>query len=153
MVNGDESEVGEVTREAVIAAPPDEVWQALVDADRRKRWWSYLQLDPVIGGGFIERWTGPAGESMVTMGSVLEVTANRLLRLTWSDDNWPVETQVEISLSPTPGGTLVRVRHSGFERLTDGRRLATEHGAGWQLHLSNLRSLAEHGGSGERGVG
>ncbi len=81
------------------------------------------------------------------------MTANRLPRLTWSDDNWPVETQVEISLSPTPGGTLVRVRHSGFERLTDGRRLATEHGAGWQLHLSNLRSLAEDGGSGERGVG
>ena len=90
-----------------------------MDADRRKRWWSYLQLDPVIGGGFIERWTGPAGESMVTMGSVLEVTANRILRLTWSDDNWPVETEVEIILPPTPGGTLVRVRHSGFERLTE----------------------------------
>jgi uncharacterized protein YndB with AHSA1/START domain len=135
----------DVAEEELIAAPSDVTWRALVDADQRRQWWSYLDLDPVVGGRFTERWTGPDGKEGVTAGSVLEVIDRRLLRLTWSDADWPTPTTVDITMSPMPEGTLVRVRHSGFERLPDGRRLAGEHAAGWRAHLSNLRSVAERG--------
>jgi uncharacterized protein YndB with AHSA1/START domain len=128
-----------------IAAPSGVVWRALVDADQRRRWWSYLDLDPVVGGHFTERWTGVDGKETVTTGSVLEATRERRLRLTWSDADWPAQTEVEVSMTPALGGTFVRVRHSGFECLPDGQRLAREHAAGWQAHLSNLRSVAEEG--------
>ena len=82
---------------------------------------------------------------MVTSGSVLEVIDGRLLRLTWSDADWPVETTVDITMTLATEGTLVRVRHASFERLPDGRHLAREHAAGWRAHLSNLRSVAEQG--------
>ena len=142
-VGGAEQPPGDVSEEVLIAAPPVEVRRALVDADRRRRRWGHLELAPVAGGRFAERWTGPVGEEVVTAGSVVDVAVNRRLRLAWADADWPAQTEVEISLSPAHGGTHVRVRHSGFERLPDGRRLAREHRAGWRLHLSDLGSAVE----------
>ena len=142
-VHGDDVGPVEVAEEQVIAAPPGAVWRALVDPDQRRRWWSYLELDPVVGGRFTERWAGPDGEEMVTTGSVLEAIDGRLLRLTWSDAAWPAPTEVEVSVAPAPGGAVVRVRQVGFDRLPDGQRLAADHAAGWRAHLSNLRSVAE----------
>lgn len=133
----------EVDEQIAIAAPPSTVWAALVDADRRRNWWSYLDLDPVRGGRFTERWRGPDGEEVTTSGSVVEIVSGRLLRLEWADEKWPSTTEVEITLSPDAAGTLVRVRHSGWEGLPDGRRVAEEHRAGWQTHLRNLRRVVE----------
>jgi uncharacterized protein YndB with AHSA1/START domain len=144
-VKRDDAQRVAVVEEELIAAPSSAVWRALVDGAHRRRWWSYLELDPVVGGRFTERWAGADGEEMVTTGSVLEVTEGRLLRLTWSDADWPAETEVVISVTSVAAGTLVRVQHAGFERLPDGQRLAQEHAAGWQVHLSNLRSITERG--------
>lgn len=133
----------EVDEALVIGASPSTVWQALVDTDRRRRWWSYVELDPVVGGRFVERWRGAGGEHMLTSGSVVELLSDRLLRLTWSDENWPAETEVEITLADADPGTVVRIRHLGWRRLPDGERLAEEHRAGWRMHLSNLRDHVE----------
>src|SRR3712207_4395044 len=83
-----------------VAASPTTVWHALVDARERRGWWSYLELDPVVGGRFTERWTWPDGDEVVTSGSVVEVSPDRLLRLTWSDQAWPAPTEVAITLHP-----------------------------------------------------
>lgn len=136
-------EVAVADAEVLVAAPPSTVWRALVDAEHRSRWWSYLELHPEIGAGFTERWTGADGEERMTTGSVVDVSPDRLLRLTWSDVGWPAETEVEITMGPTPAGTVVRVRHAGFERLPEGHRIAHEHAAGWRMHLSHLRSFIE----------
>ena len=133
----------EVHEEVVLAAKERAVWQALVDHRRRRQWWSYLELDPVVDGGFVERWVGPDGEEVLTKGSVLELVPGRRLRLSWADENWPAETEVEIRLCPSDGGTTVVVRHRGWDRLPDGERLAEEHRAGWRRHLANLRAHVE----------
>jgi uncharacterized protein YndB with AHSA1/START domain len=134
---------GEIDEAIVIAAPASVVWSTLVDAHRRRHWWPYLELDAVIGGRLVERWSRPDGTEVTTSGSVRDVVADRLLCVRWADDDWPAETEVTITVTPTGGGTTVRVRHVGRRQLRDGERLAADHRAGWRVHLTNLRDHAE----------
>jgi uncharacterized protein YndB with AHSA1/START domain len=80
---------------------------------------------------------------MFTSGEVTEVVIDRLLVLSWADDDWPTTTRVEIRLADIGGTTLVRLLHAGWEALPDGAALAEEHRAGWRLHLDNLRRCVE----------
>ena len=133
----------ELHEELLIDAAADNVWQAFVDGKRRRQWWSYLEIDPSVGGQLTERWVEPDGEEVLTKGSVLDVVPDRLLRLTWADEDWPAQTEVEIHLTPNERGTTVQIRHSGWRLLPDGHHLAQQHRAGWRLHLSNLRAYLE----------
>ena len=137
---GDTMDCDVVQEERAIDAPARAVWEALVDPEQRREWWSYLELDPVVGGQLTERWVGRNGEEVLTTGVVTEVVPARLLRMTWADEGWPAQTEVEIALLQSDGATTVRIRHAGWRLLPDGRRLAEEHRAGWRLHLSNLRA-------------
>ena len=133
----------EVGAEVVVGVPAGEVWRALVDGERRRQWWSYLEMVVVAGGRFTERWVDDDGSEVLTSGTVTHVVPNRELRMTWADEAWPAETTLDIVLTPVPGGTQVRVRHEGWRRLPDGERLRQEHAAGWRLHLADLRSFLE----------
>ncbi len=141
---------GDVDEQVFIHAPLSSVWQAIVDAEHRRRWWSYLQLDPVVGRRFIERWTDSDGEEVLTTGSVLELSSERLLRMSWSDESWPTQTEVVFTLTPSDGGSVVRVRHWGWGALPEGQRLAEEHRVGWRMHLSDLRDHVEKLGAAPR---
>ncbi len=133
----------ELHEELVINASMSTAWQALVDGERRRQWWSNLEIDPVVGGQFTERWVGPDGAEVLTKGLVMDVVPARLLRLRWADENWPAQTEVEIRLAPSDRGTIVQIRHAGWRLLPDGQHLAEEHRVGWRLHLSNLRAHLE----------
>ena len=125
----------------VVAARREDVWRAIVDAEARAGWWPYLDLDAAPGGRMEERWTDGAGAEVVTAGEVVEVIEPRLLRLTWKDDGWPAATEVELRLERQQGGTLVAVRHTGWDSFPDPRALVAAHRAGWRAHLEDLRSL------------
>ncbi len=130
--------------ETVVAAPADAVWRALADDERRLSWWSYLELDVRPGGRLIERWHGGGGRARTTSGEVVEARAPHHLRCTWRDDDWPAETQVELTLRAEPGGTRVRVLHTGWRRLgARGARLLPAHADGWRRHLENLKRFVE----------
>jgi uncharacterized protein YndB with AHSA1/START domain len=133
-----------VELEIVIGAPVERVWQALVRAEHRAAWWSYLELDPRPGGVVVERWRNGAGREVTTGGQVVELEPPRRLRCTWRDDDWPAFTEVEFDLRSESETTRVNVRHVGWERLGgDGARLAAAHRIGWRLHLENLKAFAE----------
>ncbi|HEX2118428.1 MAG TPA: SRPBCC domain-containing protein, partial [Acidimicrobiales bacterium] len=125
----------------VVAARREDVWRAIVGAEARAGWWPYLDLDATPGGRMEERWTDGAGADVVTAGEVIEVIEPRLLRLTWKDDGWPAATEVELRLERQQGGTLVAVRHTGWDSLPDPRALVAAHRAGWRAHLEDLRTL------------
>ena len=80
---------------------------------------------------------------MLTSGLVTEVVVDRLLVLSWADDDWSTTTRVEIRLAETGGVTLVRLLHTGWEALPAGAALSAAHRAGWRLHLDNLRRYVE----------
>ncbi|MEU0938845.1 MULTISPECIES: SRPBCC domain-containing protein [unclassified Embleya] len=130
----------------VIAAPAEAVWRALVDADTRASWWSYLDLDARVHGRLSERWSGANGEARLTTGRVEALDPCRMLRFTWADDDWAASTTVTIELTRARPGTQLRVRETGWNRLPDGPNLAAAHRDGWGAHVEDLRRFAEAAG-------
>ena len=108
----------EVTREVVLDAPVEEVWDALTDPEELAEWFANdveLELEP--GGGGVFRWDD--GEERHAV--VEEVDPLRRFAFTWDDGH------VSIELAEVEGGTRVLVTETA--------------GAGWVSALS-LRALA-----------
>jgi uncharacterized protein YndB with AHSA1/START domain len=138
-----------------IATTPEKVWQALVDTDVMRRYWT----DPVAGGPAHEnvsdwkpgsRWEHRRVDDAHTVdivGKVLESAPPRRLVITWArpkeaeDDT--KHSRVTFDVEPH-GGELVRltVTHEDLER--DPKMLAGISG-GWPRILSNLKTLLETG--------
>lgn len=135
----------DVVEEVVVDAPPAAVWESLVDAEHRRHWWAYLELEAHMGGRFIERWAGPDGAEVMTSGSVIAFEPPRLVELRWADAGWPAATTVTISVdaAAVAAGTVVRVRQSGWENIPDGAVLAEQHREGWRMHMANLGRFVE----------
>lgn len=113
-------------------APAEEVWDALTTAERIERWMMPVTGDLEVGGRF--QLEGNAG------GEVLDCAPPERLGLTWEyggEVSW-----VDVSLRPTPDGTLLQLDHSApvppemWEQFGPGAV-----GIGWEL---GLMGLAEH---------
>ena len=134
-----------------IDAPPESVWQLLTDPPRIADWWGdHVSLEARPGGRFLERWTDPAGRSVVTQGEVVRLAAPRELELTWADDDWPAQTRVRFVLEEAGNATRLTLTHDGWEGIPALRReeLVREHAAGWSRHLDRLATLAAGGAAG-----
>jgi uncharacterized protein YndB with AHSA1/START domain len=117
------SEGGAIEREVFIAAPPETIFEFLIDAELMARWiGSFQKLDPRPGGIF-QVEVSPGN---IARGEYVEVTPYRRVAFTWG-------SLVEIELQPESGGTLLRLRHS---RLPDG--LTAIHRQRWSLYLGQL---------------
>jgi uncharacterized protein YndB with AHSA1/START domain len=91
----------EVEREVTIEAPPEEVWEALVEPERLEEWFANdVELDPVPGGEGTFRWDD--GEER--RATVREIDEPRRLVLDWDDDG-----QVVIELEEVEAGTVVHI--------------------------------------------
>lgn len=123
------------------------VYRALTEPSEVARWWGprgfsvpNIDFDLVIGGSYRIAMQPPDGEIFYLSGEFIEVSPPVRLAYTfrWSppdpDDR---EMVVELSLEEWPGGTEVRLIHSGF--LTEGRR--TLHEAGWKESFERLEKM------------
>lgn len=132
---------GEVDESILVAAPPERVWAAVADPAELAAWWSYLRLDCTPGGRVEERWTDGQGRPVTTSGVVVDAVPGERLRCSWADEGWPAATEVEVTFTATGGGgTRVRVRHTGLDRLPDAAAVIDAHRSGWRLQLEHLRS-------------
>ena len=138
-----------------IAAPPDRVFQALIDPKQVMQWWTSDQcqiesfsFQPRIGG----RWEYATKSSNLNVngvtkfhceGEVLEYDPPRVLSYTWIA-NWhdrpSQRTVVRWELATSKGGTLVRVTHSGLAELPIARK---DYAGGWPGVLQQLRQFVE----------
>ena len=110
----------EVTRELVLPAPPDEVWEALTDPERLKEWFANdVEWD---GDELVYRWDD--GEER--RARIEESIEQRRLGFRWSDGDGE-ETRVTFELEEAGEGTRLTV--------TEGRN------AGWAAALE-LRAFA-----------
>jgi uncharacterized protein YndB with AHSA1/START domain len=144
-----------VVAEIEIAAPPERVFAAISDAEQLKGWWispicdeTFWNMDPRPGGkwGFA---TTPASQSINGVnefqcrGEILEYVPPRLLVYTWIA-NWNDKpdsiTVVRWDLIATPGGTRVKVTHSGLVQQPTTREL---YRGGWPGVIHSLQKYLE----------
>ena len=138
-----------------IAAPPERIFQALIDPRQVMQWWTdqncqieSFALEPRPGG----RWSYDTRHSELNIngvtkfhcdGEVLEYDPPRVLAYTWIA-NWhdrPAQpTAVRWELAASKGGTLVRVTHSGLAELPVARK---DYSGGWPGVVEQLKSFVE----------
>src|SRR6188474_3788883 len=120
-----------------IAAPPEIVFEHLVDARRLVTWMGQLaELEPVPGGRFAVDINGAPFR-----GEYVAVDRPHRVVVSWglagSPDLPPGSSRVEFTLTSTESGTELRLVHSG---LPDAR--LPGHGAGWRNYLARLQLAA-----------
>ena len=141
-----------------IAAPPERVFQALIDPRQVMQWWTgecqieSFSMEPRPGG----RWSYDTKNTRMNVngvskfhcdGEVLEFDPPRVLAYTWIA-NWhedPAQrTVVRWELVPRSGGTLARMTHSGLATLPQSRK---DYGQGWVGVMTLLKQFMESRGS------
>ena len=95
----------EVTREILLPSEPDEVWEALTDAERLAEWFANdVELDASPGGAGLFRWDD--GETR--RARVEQVVPGERFGFSWSDGDG-TESRVTITLEQVDEATLLRV--------------------------------------------
>jgi uncharacterized protein YndB with AHSA1/START domain len=139
-----------IEQEIHIAAPPERVFAALTDPAQLRQWWAqegmyqskHWSIDLRRGGRWRSDGTNQRdGSGYEVHGEYLQVEPPRLLEYTWIP-SWAgsIKTVVRMELESTPGGTLLRLRHSGF---TDPAQIKAH--SGWPQVLGWLQAFVEKG--------
>jgi uncharacterized protein YndB with AHSA1/START domain len=144
-----------VVSEIQIAAPPQRVFQAISDPKELIRWFTeetckhkVWEMDARVGG----RWRFQTEKSVHIVngidefeghGEILEIDPPRLLVYTWIA-NWhanpQLKTIVRWELTPSQGGTLVKVTHSGLAEDDVARK---DYTSGWPGMTTALKKFVE----------
>jgi uncharacterized protein YndB with AHSA1/START domain len=140
-----------VVTEVFVAAPPERVFQTIVDREQALQWGSNpkfqvieWELDSRLGG----KWTSVSVEQGSSRkyehhGEVLEIAPPRLLVYTWFA-NWHQlpshQTIVRWELSPASGGTRLKVTHSGLAQLPDACKAYSQ---GWPGLVESIKAFVE----------
>jgi uncharacterized protein YndB with AHSA1/START domain len=123
--------------------PPEKIWRALTQGPLIEEWLMKNDFQPVVGHRFNFRATPMPQWNGVTDCQVLVVEPNKRLSYSWNASGEEaangLKTVVTWTLTPTKGGTHVRMEQSGF-RLEDG---SFYQGAsyGWQKMIAGLERV------------
>lgn len=112
-----------------------------------------IAIEPHVGGRVFERWRDAAGEREFELGRVLAWMPGQHLRFSWRNATFaPLErTEVDVTFAAVGRGTLVTVRHTGWETLRedhparhgmDRAAFARSLGLWWGDQLTALREFA-----------
>ena len=132
-----------------LAAPVARVWRALTD-HREFGTWFRARLDgPFVAGETTQgSITYPGYEHLRFTVTVQAMEPERRFAFTWhpnavdpaKDYSGEPPTLVEFTLETTPGGTLLRVTESGFDKLPAARRdeAFRMNDRGWSIQSDNI---------------
>jgi uncharacterized protein YndB with AHSA1/START domain len=133
----------------VIAAKPDKVYRAFIDADAMARWLppngftgKVHHLDAKVGGRFKMSFTNfTSGNSHGFGGEYLELVPGQKLRYTdvFDDPNLPGEIHVTVTLKAVSVGTELHIEQEGIPDVIPLEACYL----GWQESLQNLARLVE----------
>jgi uncharacterized protein YndB with AHSA1/START domain len=136
-----------------LAATPDHAWATWTD--RIDRWWpadhtvsgdpdATIVLEPGEGGRILERT--PDGTEH-HWGTVTTWDPPRLLGYTWHlGRDASAATDVLISFAPSPAGTTVEIRHTGWDRLgAEAGRWRDRNHQGWSTLLPHFEGILRDG--------
>lgn len=129
-----------------IAATPEKVWHALIDAEITTQYWQHVNLSDWRPGSRWEHRRDGIDGAVQLVGKVIESSPPRRLVLTWAfpADEAREEKHTRVTFELEPVGTVVRltVTHDQLEAGSDMLKGITR---GWPKVLSSLKSLMESG--------
>jgi uncharacterized protein YndB with AHSA1/START domain len=132
-----------VERSLAVDVPPD--WAFRFFTEKIGDWWPLedystfamndrgrpdeVVFEPGVGGRVYER----LGDETAVWGVVNAWDPPHRVAFSWqTNPDWPGETEVEITFTAENGGTRVRLRHTGWERLGDRAEAAhASYTSGW----------------------
>lgn len=139
----------DITAVIEVTAPREQVWRALTDPDLAREWLVALRFEGRPGATFYlqplkeRRERDEIADGIACV--ITSVDAPRRLAFTLRAPDSP-DTYVDLRLRNIPGGTHVRLTHSGWEdfSLDDAERIKAGLEIGWRdAALPNLRRVAE----------
>lgn len=122
-----------VQLERRLAAPPEEVWQLLIDPEEAATWLTTLAIEPHVGGSYTLTFDNgmPTSHGHITM-----FEPPTLLEFGWYEGE-AIASQVRIELHPDNGATVLHLTHTLLEDTEDLQPFAE----GWTYHLERLANL------------
>lgn len=127
-----ETETRSVVVEREIAHPPEKVWRALTQPHLVGEWLMQGDFRPEVGHTFDFRFEWGAIDC-----EILDVEVEKAITYSWGDQE--LKTVVTWTLTPTAGGTRLRMEQIGFR--TDQPRYFGGARAGWPRFFDNLEQL------------
>jgi uncharacterized protein YndB with AHSA1/START domain len=126
--------------EREVPHPPEKIWRALTQSPLIEEWLMTNDFQPVVGRRFNFRSTPVPNWDGVIDCEVLVVEPNARLSYTWA--SMGLKSVVAWTLTPTTGGTHLRMEHSGFR----SEESAAYKGAnyGWQMFIGKLEQVLAH---------
>jgi uncharacterized protein YndB with AHSA1/START domain len=117
--------------------PPEKVWRALTQGALIEEWLMKNDFQPVVGHRFSFRATPVPNWSGVIDCEVLVVEPNSRLSYSWG--TMGTGTVVAWTLTPTAGGTHLRMEQSGFGPDQDANYKGATYG--WKKFIGNLERV------------
>jgi uncharacterized protein YndB with AHSA1/START domain len=117
--------------------PPEKIWRALTEGQLIEEWLLKNDFKPVVGHRFQFRREPMPNWNGVIDCEVLEVEPNSRLSYGWG--SMGLETVVAWTLTPTAGGTHLRMEQSGFPSEEGANYKGAKYG--WRNFIDKLERV------------
>lgn len=114
----------DVTREIELDAEPQEVWDAVTSPDQLDEWFG--TPDGTVAPGQVVRFTTTDGS--VRRALIERMDEPRELAFRWLPSPTEPPSRVDITISPSGDGSVLRVREWRFEARLDGAHRSSRAG-------------------------
>jgi uncharacterized protein YndB with AHSA1/START domain len=138
-----------IERQIEIKAPVAKVWKALTDSKLFGQWFKANFQSEFVAGKTTFGLNTSKGFEMKMEFHIKEITPQSYFSYAWTpfpmdktfDYSKEEPTLVEFHLEETPKGTLLKVKESGFNKITASRRAEAfrMHSGGWEAQLENIK--------------
>ena len=126
------TEIRSVVVERELSHPPEKLWRALTQPQLIAEWLMKNDFKPILDHRFNLRADWGAVDCQV-----LAIEPNRALSYSWGA--YGLESVVTWTLTPTPGGTHLRMEQLGFR--PDQQQAYQGAKAGWPRFLAELEQV------------
>ncbi len=117
--------------------PPEKIWRALTQGSLIEEWLMKNDFQPTVGHQFKFRATPVPNWNGVIDCEVLVIEPNSRLSYSW--DSMGLTSVVAWTLTPTKGGTHLRMEQSGFRSEEDASYKGASYG--WQKFIGSLEQV------------
>lgn len=140
-----------IERQIEIKAPVEKVWKALTDSSLFGQWFNAKFQSAFVAGKTTLAKNTSKGFEMDMQFHIKEIKPQSYFSYAWTpfpmdrtfDYSKEEPTLVEFFLESTAIGTLLKVKESGFNKITASRRAEAfkMHTGGWEAQLQNIKGF------------